>query len=333
MNPTWADAELRNHEGARASYTNYVYVNADDKNARFRRLTVEEMQDENAFTEWIEKRREKLETTLRVMGCLAFPSAADQKAVALAEKHLDALWQFLIVHAWPVYVRHMRNAKSIPFASVQRFYPLWFRSAHYDEYDRWAHGKWYRFWGVQNGSPEERASQSPDLYTLMKRRYRRAVEADECYEATTPLPDQDDDQDRLLYRTETVLGSGTTIRNVHRPRSGGQSYGGGAFRTLRYDPHYTCGRQRGKPWSENLPADRIAPAEQIIDWNRVPSDVACTPDWRDAHPEPWFPAVDQAFNNNALDDMGDLGDLMDLDTDAHHGGFSTQPVDRRMVRI
>jgi len=336
MDPEWNDATLREHEGARASYTDYVFVNADDKAARFRKLTFDEAHAERAFADWIEQRKERLDATLRVMGCLAFPSSEDEKKVGQAQKQLDALWRFLVVHAWPVYVRHARNAESIPFASVQRFYPLWFRNAHYDEYDRWAHGKWHPVEGERNGTPKERASQSPDLYTLMKRRYRSAVEADECYEVKERLSETEERHDFILFQTAVMEGTGNTVEHVHRPRSGGKSYGGGSFRTLQHDPYYTCGRERGMPMIETLPEERIAPAERFIDWSAVPSNVACTPDWRDAHPEPWYPAVTQEYKNEDLDDlediMGDLGDAFAARC-GRLGGLDAQPEDGRMVRI
>ena len=167
-----------------------------------------------------------------------------------ARKLLDALWDFLAVHAWPVYRRWRAVGAYVPFASVRAHHKRWFRDAHYDEYDRWAHFKWAKSGG---GEARVRAQKAlPDLYTLMKRRHKLVVEADECREEAlafkafgkTDSEEYEDARANSDY-AQTYETDGTT-RNVRRPASGGRSYGAGAYTTLEHDPYCTFGRQRDR---------------------------------------------------------------------------------------
>jgi hypothetical protein len=170
-----------------------------------------------------------------------------------ARKLLDALWDFLAVHAWPVYRRWRAAGAWAPFASVRAYHKRWFRDAHYDEYDRWAHFKWKK--SREEGARVEAQQALPDLYTLMKRRHKLVVEADECREeahafavfASTRMREGGETYAEWRANGDYVQTYETdgARQNVHRPASGGRSYGAGAYTTLEHDPYCTFGRQRG----------------------------------------------------------------------------------------
>ena len=131
---------------------------------------------------------------------------------------------------------------------------------------------------VGRGSAAREAQQAlPDLYTLMKRRHKLVVEADECREEArafkafgkTDSEAYEDARANSDY-AQTYETDGTT-RNVRRPASGGRSYGAGAYTTLEHDPYCTFGRQR----------DRVVyPGRFNESAHRTPAEAPLRTAWR-----------------------------------------------------
>tara|TARA_Y100000389_G_scaffold204411_1_gene256795 strand:- start:1498 stop:3711 length:2214 start_codon:yes stop_codon:yes gene_type:complete len=296
INPNWTEKAFQDREGNRAE-------RRDLQNEEGGGAAVE-----LAFTEWVATRKRELDLTLRIMGGLAipWPNESQRKDFPVANALLESLWRFLIEHAWPVYARHVQLKRGAPFAAIEPHHPLWFRATHYDEYDRWAHDKWRvesSYGAVTAFNYDNRRDEMPDLYTLMKRRHKTVVEADECRERV--LTRGNDEADDAKYEGERV--DDTVIRNIRKPRSGGKSYGAGAYRALRYDPYCTFGRQRQRPFREEpadpqktqpVPAHLIPEAEEpFADWDALMSAFdndgchPCGAPPRDRLPAPWHPAA------------------------------------------
>ena len=316
INPNWSQAKFEKREGAQA-------VRRDDDGGGYED---DEARVEREFTAWVATRKAELDLTLRVMGGLAIPwrsGTYTSEEYPVAKALLDRLWEFLIEHAWPVYARHVQLKEGAPFASIETHHPLWFRATHYDEYDRWAHDKWRTtslYDAATAFSFENRRDAMPDLYTLMKRRHKTVIEADECRERV--LTRGRDEADDDTYESETWSHNGEVVRNVHKPRSGGKSYGAGAYRALRYDPYCTFGRQRKRPAGEMpydpkktapLPAHLIPEAEEAFtDWDalmRAFDQHGCHPcgaaHLRDRLPTPWHPVRPRFIMPNDDDDDAD----------------------------
>jgi hypothetical protein len=235
INPAWTNAEFKAHEGDGASQ---------------RKLSLEESQQQRDFVKWLGERKGEMDYDLRMEAGLCLPEDGVSDAAWVGAKRiLDALWDFLAVHAWPVYRRWKAKDGVAPFASIQAHHKRWFRDVHYDEYDRWAHRKWAK--SGEEGEGQKAQAELPDLYTLMKRRHKLAIEADECREEMYAFEDFMSETRVGTYAQwrangyaneyETVNG----VQNVHRPSSGGRSYGAGAYTALKHDPYCTFGRQRG----------------------------------------------------------------------------------------
>ena len=144
------------------------------------------------------------------------------------------------------------------FASIEDRFPRWFDPTHYDEYDRWAYDKWDNDKN-DNASVftfENRCAQAPDIYTLMKRRYATIVEDDECRENSKEVMEADGYRNDEDY--SAIFGSN------HRPRSGGRSYGAGAFGTLVSDPRCTFGRQRMSVDTLAIQKADLLPSEAVM---------------------------------------------------------------------
>jgi hypothetical protein len=320
INPNWSQDRFDKREGAQAARRDFKGDDGyEDDEARVQR----------AFTAWVATRKAELDLTLRVMGGLAIPwrsGAYASEEHPVANALLDRLWDFLIEHAWPVYARHVQLKEGAPFAAIETHHPLWFRATHYDEYDRWAHDKWRMTSAYDAAFPfsfENRRDAMPDLYTLMKRRHKTVIEADECRERV--LTRGSDEADDNTYESETWARTGEVVRNVHKPRSGGKSYGAGAYRALRYDPYCTFGRQRKRPAGERphgtektalLQARLIPEAEEAFtDWDalmRAFDQNGCHPcgaaPLRDRLPTPWHPARPSYLGNDDDSDDSDDGD-------------------------
>lgn len=247
INPAWTRKEFEAHEGRGASW---------------RKLSEEESRQQRLFCRWLGERKGEMDYTLRLAAGLCLPRIDTEGAEADADwegakKLLDALWDFLAVHAWPVYRRWRAVAGRVPFASVRAHHKRWFRDVHYDEYDRWAHFKWAK--SREEGAREKAQRELPDLYTLMKRRHKLAIEADECREEVHAFGVFTSTQStQMLYGptayaewrangyAQTSYETDGEDRNVRRPSSGGRSYGAGAYTALKHDPYCTFGRQRGR---------------------------------------------------------------------------------------
>ena len=266
IHPAWKKAELEAHEG---------------KGASLRKLSLEESQQQRAFVEWLGERRGEMDYRLRLAAGLCLPGDdVSDESWKGAKRLLDALWNFLAVHAWPVYRRWRAVGGWVPFASVRAHHKRWFRDAHYDEYDRWAHFKWAQSYKEAGTRKQKVQQQLPDLYTLMKRRHKLAIEADECREEVhafgvfTSTQSTQTLYGPTAYAEWRANGYAQTYetdgedRNVRRPSSGGRSYGAGAYTALKHDPYCTFGRQRGRslPASYNEPKYRTPAEAPRTDW-------------------------------------------------------------------
>ena len=274
INPAWTKSELVAHEG---------------KGASLRKLSREESRQQRDFVKWLGERKGQMDYQLRLAAGLCLPEDdVPDAAWKGAKKLLDALWDFLAVHAWPVYRRWRAVGGWVPFASVRAHHKRWFRDVHYDEYDRWAHLKWAK--SGQEGAREKAQQQLPDLYTLMKRRHKLAIEADECREEAHAIGVFTSTQStQVLYGpmayTEwrangyaKMYETDGEAQNVRRPSSGGRSYGAGAYTALKHDPYCTFGRQRGRahvPKSYNEPKYRTPAEAPRTEWPTVRSEDDC----------------------------------------------------------
>lgn len=239
IDPTWSKRESLSYEGTSR-----------------RELSKAEHEAEQEFSKWLGGRMGEMDYDLRVAAglCVSEGEEAGPEWKA-AKRLLDALWGFLSIHAWPVYRRWKASGEKARFASVQAHHKRWFRDAHYDEYDRWAYFKWAKSWQSSKDTHayEHALAEMPDLYTLMKRRHKMAMENDECYEEQLAFERADrneasyaEQRSRYAETYETDDVARPPGYNVHRPSSGGRSYGAGAYTTLKHDPYCTFGRQRGR---------------------------------------------------------------------------------------
>ena len=242
----------------------------------FTELSKEDYNSENKFTAWVNRRKLELNLDLRIMAGLFIPTTLyevedSNRTWRGATILIRKLWAFLLNHAWPVYKRAVANPP-LNFASIVPYFPGWFRDVHYDEYDRWAYMKWKNDTTNKNNerdkAAKKMASQSPDIYTLMKRRHKLEMQADECKEAfrpeTTPPGDYEAtyEQERQGAPAFDIV-----ISNVRKPRSGGRTYGAGAYRAPMYDPYCAFGRQRDYT---NMPIGKLTDMEEpFTDWQRL----------------------------------------------------------------
>ena len=276
VNPAWKKTEFEAHEGRGASW---------------RKLSEEESQQQRVFCRWLGKRKGEMDYTLRLAAGLCLPRIDTEGAEAEADwegakKLLDALWDFLAVHAWPVHRRWTDKRKRVPFASIRAHHKRWFRDVHYDEYDRWAHLKWAQSYKEAGTRKQKVQMALPDLYTLMKRRHKLAIEADECREEAHAFATQ---STQVLYGPTTyaewrangyakMYETDGEAQNVRRPSSGGRSYGAGAYTALKHDPYCTFGRQRGRshvPEGYNELKYRTPAEAPRTEWPTVRSEDDC----------------------------------------------------------
>ena len=335
INPAWTRKEFEAHEGRGASW---------------RKLSEEESQQQRYFVRWLGARKGEMDYTLRLAAGLCLPRIDTEGAEAEADwegakKLLDALWDFLAVHAWPVHRRWMDKRKRVPFASIRAHHKRWFRDVHYDEYDRWAYLKWAKS-GQEAGTRKQKVQEAlPDLYTLMKRRHKLAIEADECREEAHAFAVFTSTQSTQVLYGPTAYAEWRAngyakmyetdgeAQNVRRPSSGGRSYGAGAYTALKHDPYCTFGRQRGRshvPVGYNEPKHRTPAEAPRTEWPTVRSEDDCNfcaddasmltfpeppkppdPPKRQQRGEPLRPTKPKKSKNDADDDDDDDDFLFD----------------------
>ena len=232
--------------------------------------------DEKAFKEWLEKAKKQHDLSLRVMAgfCLPVPGTAldgmtnDAKA---KKQGIDMFWNVMYRDFYPVWRRRKEKWKkgdgNVVDRGIGRIEGLfkkkeeeeedssdetewgveWFDKKHFDEFDAYGYLKWEK----SKPTPDRfdlahRKAMSPDLYTLMKRRYTEEMLADEVREA--------EDLDERLDLTPQLYKARFEPGNTHVPLGADRNddverraYGAGAYRPDRVRNERDFGRERG-PW-------------------------------------------------------------------------------------
>jgi len=329
IHPAWTKAQLEAHEGKGAW--------------PLRKLSREESQQQRAFVKWLGERKGQMDYRLRLAAGLCLPEDdVSDESWKGAKKLLDALWDFLAVHAWPVYRRWRAGSALLPFASVRAHHKRWFRDVHYDEYDRWAHFKWAK--SREEGAREKAQRELPDLYTLMKRRHKLVVEADECREearafgvfASTRMRDANETyaEWRANGYAQTYETDGET-QDVYRPSSGGRSYRAGAYTALKHDPYCTFGRQRGRshvPEDYNEPKHRTPAEAPRTVWTTARTEDDCNYCAGDEAYLPTFPEPPKPPNPPKRQQRGETLGLT-KSKKSKGGIFFSAPAERSALRL